>query len=344
MERATSPRWTQLSEFPEAPSDWTSYYPLIFATVAGEDRARHHIKTSNLTFPILLSSPASDGRYLPPILVDTETVSGKLARDASIFRTMTIAMVLLGTFAFFLAADLRGAAYFLFVSTTIAIYASFNHRVSRSPDALMERAKFYGWCFSNSPIYAYSFLTTMIILGSLQLYGNDFYGSSEAFKLEFGAIYSNVVDRGEWWRLLSAPLVHNSVAHWLINTLIGSALLLVYGPVLRSRIVWLMAVLAPLSFLAVSVASRFIDLDSEGIVGISGGIAGVVGYFFAANLRCPSCFPRHFSITTAFVVLSTLLVVSLVTSTTSFIAHFAGFIGGVLLGSITNPIPKSFYR
>ncbi|MDZ7827008.1 MAG: hypothetical protein U5R48_14565 [Gammaproteobacteria bacterium] len=101
------------------------------------------------------------------------------------------------------------------------------------------------------------------------------------------------------------------MAHWATNTLIGAGVLLVYGPVLGVRCLVVLTLAAPLSFALVLAASEVVAFASQGIIGISGGIAGLMGCMLVANLRDPRSFPRHFAVVTAFVAASTLFTVSM---------------------------------
>lgn len=256
----------------------------------------------------------------------------------------TIAATLVAWVLFFLSTGIHGAFMSLAVFAALAAHAAFNDQLFRHlPGALSERWMFYAWCFAQGPGKAYGFLVFMLVVGGSQLALSEVLGSAEAYKLATGLIYADLPASGQWWRLLTAPLVHDGVAHWMTNALIGSGVLLIYGPVLGGRALASIVLAAPLSFALVLAAGQVVAFDGKGILGISGGIAGLMGCMLVANLRHPESFPRHFAVVTAFVAASTLFTVSLVLSLASLTAHLGGFLVGVVFGLISDPVAGCFH-
>jgi membrane associated rhomboid family serine protease len=93
----------------------------------------------------------------------------------------------------------------------------------------------------------------------------------------------------------------------------------------------------------VSVVAAHTAFNGQGIIGIPGGIAGLMGCMLVANLRDPQSFPRHFAVVTAFVAASTLFTVSMFLSSASLIAHLGGFLVGAALGCIADPVSHRFH-
>lgn len=338
------PRWRYPCEFPRSGGDWASLYPLLFMQVGGEQRARRHCRTAMPTAPILVSSPDNGGRFLPPIFVEPRRLQSKLLRDARLMMYMACFATLAALVLFYLSMGLRGAVVGVTVFAVIAAYMVFNDRLFRRvPGALTERWMFYGWCFAQGPGAAYGFLVFLLLLGGIQLAASEALGSAEAYRLATGVIYAELPASGEWWRLLSAPLVHVSVAHWATNTLVGAGVLLVYGPVLGLRCLVVIALAAPVSFAVTLAASEVVVFEGQGIIGISGGIAGLMGCMLVANLRYPESFPQHFAVVTAFVSASTLFTVSMFLNSASLIAHLGGFLVGAALGCIADPVSPRFH-
>lgn len=281
---------------------------------------------------------------MPPIVLDDGQINPKLARDAKAMFYVMVGSTGVGSVAFYLGADLQGLARIFLILLTFCLYTGFVHHLYQNePSGIIERWQFHGWCFATQPLYGWGFLAFMILLGAFQLYLGRILGSDEDVKLALGLVYETQEASGEWWRFLTGPLLHNGVGHWMVNTMVGSGLLLVYGPVQGVRVIAAMLLAAPVSFLAVYECYLYFPLDSEGIVGISGAVTGAIGYFLAANLRIPDIFPRDYYVTTIFVALSTSFLVAMVVSTTSFIAHLGGFATGLLLGYLTHPVASTFY-
>lgn len=338
------PRWRCADEFPDASGGWASLYPLLFMRVCGEKRVRDHCRTALPTTPVLVSSPETDGRFLPPIFVEPCRLQSRLLRDTRVVVYMAMFATLSATMLFHLAMGLHGALVGLIVFGLVAAYAAFNDHLFRSvPGAITERWMFYAWCFAQGPGAAYGFLGCMLGLGAVQLVVSHALGSAEEYKLATGVIYAELAASGEWWRLVSAPLVHDGLAHWATNTLVGTGVLLVYGPVLGARCLSVIALAAPLSLALVLVISQMGAFEGKGIIGISGGIAGLMGCMLVANLRHPESFPRHFAVVTAFVAASTLFTVSLVLSHASLTAHLGGFLVGAVFGWVSDPVAGCFH-
>lgn len=245
---------------------------------------------------------------------------------------------------FYQAMGARRALVSFTVFFVFAAYAFFNDQLFRStPGALTERWMFYAWCFAQGPVMAYGFLVFMLLVGGIQLALSSALGSAEAYRLLFGLIYADLPASGQWWRLLSAPLVHDSMAHWATNALIGTGVMLIYGPVLGGGALASIVLAAPSSFALVLAASEVIAFDGKGIIGISGGIAGLMGCMLVANLCHPERFPRNFAVVTGFVAASSLFTVSLVLGSASLIAHLGGFLIGVVFGWIADPVSDRFH-
>ncbi|MBD3645899.1 MAG: rhomboid family intramembrane serine protease [Pseudomonadales bacterium] len=281
---------------------------------------------------------------MPPVNLDPPRVMVKLARDARVMFYMVTAFTVLGTIAFYLATEQAIAtAGFFAIFGTVALNAGFNRHLFANDESFnQERWQFHGWCFASQPLYGWVFLIFMILLGGAQVWRAEALDSHEAVKLAFGLVFATQAESGEWWRFLTAPLLHNSLDHWMINTFIGAALLLIYGPVQRWRVIVAMVITAPASFLAVYGFYLYFPIDGEGIIGLSGGISGAIGFFLAANLRYRELFPRYYYVTTIFVALIASLLVSMMVSTASFIAHLGGFVTGLALGWVMRPVAPGF--
>ena len=295
--------------------------------------------------PVLVSSPSTHGRYLPPSFLDADRILARVQRDVrSLFR-MLIAATALGSLIFYWATDLHGAIMFLVVFGFFCSFVGFDVRMQREDrSTIAERWMFYGWCFSRGPTYALALLAFMLSVGGLQLLGAALLGSDEAYRRAFGLIYQELPHSGEWWRLATAPLLHTSVEHWLSNTMIGVGLMTIYGPVMGNRCVAAIAIAAPAAFATVLVVAWSFSLDTDGVIGISGGIAGMMGCFLTANLREAASFPRLYAVITLFVAGSLLFVVAYFFSVTSFVVHLAGFGFGALFGSLIDPFSPQFHR
>lgn len=321
------------------------WYPVLFTRKYGEAAVKKHSRIGAPANPVLVSSPATDGRFLPPVLLNPDWILRRIQRNLRLNFYLIVAMTVVATPLFYLGTDAHGALMFVSVFGLVGAFAGFESRLhGKDRDTITERWMFYGWCFSRGPAFAIGYLAVMVSAGALQLVAARNLGSQEALWRAFGLIYADLPDSGQWWRLLTSPLLHVSAAHWLTNTIIGTGLFCIYGPVLGWRGVVAFAVSAPLAFAVVLLVVWQAPIGGDAILGISGGISGLVGCFMVANLRRPASFPQHYIIVTGFVAVTTLFVASYFLSLTSFIAHLAGFLVGVVVGMVIDPFSPHFHR
>lgn len=341
----SSARWRDEAEFPASGGDWSVLYPTFGVERHGQGKVEKHLRRGQPANPVLVSSPATGGRFLPPVLLEPQRLTARIHRDVLLMLAGACVITVFFLIVFHLGTGLRGSIFFASVYLPLCAFFGFNAWILRSrDDAVSERWMFYGWCFSQRAYYAKGFLLLMLAIGALQLLGGYLLGSAEAYKLALGVVYAELPGSGEWWRLATAALVHNGLAHWLINTLMGTGLLAVYGPVIGFNVVVAAVVAAPVAFLAVLVAAWNFPIEGIGIIGISGACAGFMGCFFAANLRRPDSFPAHYAVVTFSVAAATLFLVSFTMSPGSFIAHLAGFAAGLLVGLVVDPFSPDFHR
>jgi membrane associated rhomboid family serine protease len=138
------------------------------------------------------------------------------------------------------------------------------------------------------------------------------------------------VHQGEWWRLLTAELLHGHWLHIGLNVLsllaVGRLLEVHASPVYVSTVFLISAFTA-------SLASLYL---SPGVisVGASGGIMGLVGFLAVLGYRRRRVLPRGFlksiSLSIALTAGAGLVAYQLVDNA----AHLGGLVGGVILGLI----------
>jgi len=186
------------------------------------------------------------------------------------------------------------------------------------------------------PAYA----TTALLVGLALTYvvqmqgGGETLGGELALLLQMGALFPPLVNEGEWFRLVSATILHGNLVHLLVN---GVALKelggLVERLVGRERFI-LIYVGAAIAGSAASVwAGRPVPS-----VGASGAIFGILGALFAAQLIRGRQIPPGAgqSITWWSVVLGVYFVVlPMLVTQVDHLAHLGGFLaGGAVLGVI----------
>lgn len=151
--------------------------------------------------------------------------------------------------------------------------------------------------------------------------------------VQFGGVFRLAVDQGEWLRIFSAPLLHASFEHLLLNCIA----LWIVG-VRFERYVgsgWFAAVFAG-SAIAGSLMSLAFNPPNLVSVGASGGIVGL----FAATALASRHFPRGRMRTLMLKTAAQTLLPSLIPLATApggdkidYASHFGGALGGAALGA-----------
>jgi rhomboid protease GluP len=158
---------------------------------------------------------------------------------------------------------------------------------------------------------------------------------------------SLVLHSGEWYRVVSAVVLHANIVHLLMN----SIALLIVGYVLESLVgrLWF-AALFSIGALSGSAMSLAINPDTVISVGASGAIMGLFAAAFVCSFRLPAAANR----TPVQISLLRVLIPSLIPLATThsgghidFGAHLGGALGGTVAGLVllknwdrTSTVPK----
>jgi|APSaa5957512535_1039671.scaffolds.fasta_scaffold74299_1 membrane associated rhomboid family serine protease len=337
-------RWNNISELPESSGGWEAYYPMLHFGLCGKKRIEKHISTTNILAPILVSTPETNMKFVPPVMVgDGEKCASKIKSDKKRVMFMMLGCLFAITTALYVAADLRTALIWFSLNIVMFGYCKYDFEViSSETKSIRRRAQYYAWMYCHGAKYIYYFLFLMMVLGSLQIIGINYFGSNEILLERYGLLYSAVENEAEWWRILTGPFLHSGIAHWLSNMFIGSAFALLAGSLLGNKSIFVFLSGAFFSFVVVYLSRTLLDLDTDGIIGISGGMASLIGYFLAITIKSSGLFPAHFSISTMFLIALTLLLYSFFISTTSFVCHFSGLVLGLGLGFTFDFVDSSF--
>lgn len=335
-------KWRSKAELPDAPNDWSISFPWLGVELADQSRAEKYLNYANVLSPALVSTPTSEGKYLPPVVI-SQNLRSKLLRNSKVMVLVNLAMVVIGSLLIYATTrDLEFMFTWLVVFGFLSGHACFSYQLCNNPEQITDRGLYYAWSIIHGSTAAKTFIAFMIIIGTTQ-YGMTMFSSHEDVLNDLG-LHFQLFHDGEYWRIFSAPYLHTGVSHWLSNTIIGTGIVLIYWPCLRHLTTVAILLCGTGSLLGTYIYSEMIGIDVIGIVGISGGVAGIVGIFFATVLRFPEHFPEQMMITVLFVALLTFLAFSFVTSSVSFVAHTTGFSLGMAIGFLSNPISNSFMR
>jgi rhomboid protease GluP len=170
-----------------------------------------------------------------------------------------------------------------------------------------------------------------VLLGSWTGYLEPTAPSLTAFG---GLDRARVLGQGEWYRLISAPLLHASALHLAMNAIA----LYIGGRFLEASVgrAWLLTVFT-LSAMGGSAASLLLNGGGGRSVGASGAALGIVAMGFVSTLGMPRGPPRS----RRQVLLLLLLVPSLIpvashlgAGTVDFAAHLGGAVVGAAVGAL----------
>jgi membrane associated rhomboid family serine protease len=143
-------------------------------------------------------------------------------------------------------------------------------------------------------------------------------------------LVKRLVRGGEWWRLLTAELLHG---HWLhvgmnlLSLLAVGRLVEVHASPAHVPIVFLF------SALTASVASLYLSPHTTS-VGASGAIMGLIGFLAVLGYRRRQVLPRGFMKSISLSIALTAAAGLVAHQHIDNAAHFGGLVGGVLLGLV----------
>lgn len=146
--------------------------------------------------------------------------------------------------------------------------------------------------------------------------------------LEAALVKSAVVNQGEWWRLLTAGVMHGSLLHFLFN---GSALYFLGRVTIAMVGAPLLGLVFFASILGGSAASLWLS-GGRPSVGSSGGVLGVLGFLTVILVLHRAGIPRLYKTNLVQAILIMSIFGALGAQFIDNAAHAGGFLVGGLLG------------
>lgn len=148
--------------------------------------------------------------------------------------------------------------------------------------------------------------------------------------IKIAGLEKEVVHQGQWWRLLTAEMLHGHWLHFGMNVLsllaVGRLVEVHAGPVYVSTVFLFSALCASLASLYLSPAQTS--------VGASGAIMGLIGFLAVMGYRRRHVLPRGFMKSISFSIALTAGAGLVAHEVVDNAAHFGGLLGGALLGFI----------
>jgi membrane associated rhomboid family serine protease len=288
--------------------------------------------------PVLISQPGGHNFSAPAFY---EEVANKILKKYQINLLVSMFIFIIGTALVFISALATNAAIFwqgsaLFMLLSFSIY--FDYRLSKNDiSALNERSLFFYWIF-NSKTVKHGFiiwLMIIIVTGISQTALIKSLGNIDGLYEKSGAIHKKIIE-GEYWRLLSGPLIHNTIPHFLNN----AVFVLIIGPVswglykTKSLLVFMIGNVA--GTFAATIQFMHIDkypFDVYG--GISSGIFALFGYLIGDHLTNKDVLPKKLAFQLFLLTVASIFAADIFSKTAASVSHVVGFLTGMVSGFFT---------
>jgi rhomboid protease GluP len=187
-------------------------------------------------------------------------------------------------------------------------------------------------------IVVFTFVLILEALASSIPFNRALVEPSEAVYAALGANSFNLtVVNGQWWRLLTATLLHGGITHLGFNSLNTWVL----GALIESRLGWLrlMAIFVLTGILA-SVTSMVLIPRNGTSVGASGAIMGMFGFLIVWGVLDFAHFVVQ--IRRNAVILVLVLAPGFIIPGVDNVAHIGGLLAGFFLGFVWERLPETF--
>ena len=351
--------WQQVLGFPCAPRSSLVYYPILDRVINQPQRIDKILKSPNYLNPVLISDlPGWTERRAGSVLPDQSLASTRSRPDPVCHRFLPMTEVASAPLAQTVRAMLRVRrrialwSFFYWLSITTgfvavgvyrvalvwsvisgvgAVYYWWDYQTLKStPGLLRDRFWFYGWLYSHCRPYLLYSAGFAGLIGLSQVYMTRFPGLFDDLLMQ-GAVIFDHREQFNWTRYFTAPLLHTSLVHYMSNCAVIFMLAVLAGPLLGARYFVLLYFSAAGSLFVVDMAARYLSFQGDGIVGLSGGLAGVLGWLLGLSLRCQHLFPGNYYLNLLVLLLVMLLVLPLAMSLGGFICHLAGCMLGLCL-------------
>jgi membrane associated rhomboid family serine protease len=352
--------WRQAESFPRAPGPNLIYYPVIGRIIDKTLASARVLQNPNFLDPVLISRPvgvtgvfpsgaaipdaggdgrsvllsASGYRFLP--VTESATTEAPLGIQAMIRMRRQVALWALFYWvlfsAGFAALELYRAAlaWCLMSGLGAAYYWRDYLNVRLRPSMLVDRFWYYGWLYSRCRFRLLLTVGVACAVGIVQLLLVNAFGSVDAL-LSKGAVIFETSDPYRWFRFFSAPLLHSGLGHYASNILVLALLSVLAGPHLGRKLPLLLYFSSIGSLFVVDAATRWWSFQGDGIVGLSGGLGGILGWLLGMSLRCGQLLPRCYGLNLWVLLAVVLLALPMVLSMGSFICHLIGCLLGLSL-------------
>lgn len=283
--------------------------------------------------PLLIGRPGSD-RFTPPIMapecrehalrtIKRNTVNITVGLTAVAIAFLTIATI---------AADGRALAIGL-VLLALASIQFIDWRIALdNAEGVAQRSLFFYWMkrTARESLLGSAFWPVVaLLIGAFQLSMHLAHGSMAGAFHAVGVMYGDV-ENGEWWRLLTGPLLHYSLMHYGLN----AALLVVFGAFARFFLGASSLALLIVASTAAAAGQMLFGGDLyDNYGGISGGIYALLGATLSVGVMSTAALPRGLLLLLFNLGVVGIASAELTSPTAATTAHVTGLLFGMAWGS-----------
>ncbi len=325
--------WNSDSSFPASDNTWCARRPPWGRTLRGQIAVRRALRGWHPNDPILASVPGS-AYLLPPICIPE--LAPKIHKRAKAQGLLLLAICGLMTFAFGILGVFEKSQYLLrgtVVFLLIFLLGLAQYRlILADPVRTRAYARFCSWSYIQNQNNTLLFCAIMAGAAASQIILQSSVGGLYPLVERFGLEFEKAT--AQPWRYLTGPFFHSGPAHWLANFVMLIIFAGMSSPIGRARSLWLVY-LAGVYIPAFILTFMPHSIRSDALLGVSGGVFALMGWFGGVSVRNRPVFPYSLG----YLVLITALVLALISSLldprSSWFCHTSGFAIGVMLG-LTN--------
>ena len=329
MERKLELFWKNYVLPVKQPLDEWSIWRSSEQLCLGINDVKLELKNWNITSRIFVGVPGANEYSLPPCVPQFQAyLVGKTARVLMIGGLLWMCLGLISMLLFYVSHD----KYFLafagvpwIIATILLVERYFGLNDARG---LSERAMFYLWLQTARPprLAVLVFGSLGIVAGIGQFLLQRDLGGFDLLITKYGFYYPSVRD-GEWWRIISVPMFHGSLVHFLVNfSLLVSIVPIIWGMV---GPVVTVGVFIVASFVG-GFGQMFLGLDksADATLGASGGIFGLLGFIIAMNFLRDSMLPKGFGISLSGIAFLSIVGAEVLPGNVATASHIVGLVSG----------------
>jgi membrane associated rhomboid family serine protease len=290
------------------------YAPLLGRAAFGKEVVQKSIKRVNVINPFLVATPTTLGDLVHPIFTaefGSETHAQLTKNRKQINTIVLIYLFAIPAFMFWL--DFKQFAS-MFLIALLSIYACGRYELSfiyNHPERLKAKVQFYTQALHSPKTVVFNFTAVFSSFGAVQWLIVNHMQDREGVLMKYGLILNDAfVD--QFYRFATAPFIHVSVLHWALNLVVFIWFALLCYPVAHKYTTLCAVAIAVFANLMLAAAGQVIALPYDGVVGFSGGIAGLAGLLCGASAANHPALPKGLYISMQPVIFVTFFVLAFI--------------------------------